>query len=1181
MGESIQGRSYSVLISIIFSILLFAPLTQAAVVINEVLPNGLLEPQSEWVELYNDGNAARSLNGWNLTEQGANGNVSLNVTIPAQGFIVLVRDFSVFNTTFPNKNSTGLVVAYGSIVPSFQLGNTAGTISLYNQSGELVDNVSYASTSENVSFGRYRDGSQTILSLPTLTPGTQNDNQPPTLNTWSFPPSHNSNVAGVANITLNATDDASAVALGVLAIQGSNFSMQQNGDIWYFLWNTSLAQNGKLNLTVTLADSYGQKSSDALYNITVDNLNPRADVIAPQSLANVSGNLNISISSSDTLTSVGSVRISNGTNGNSIPLSLAQGTAANGVWSLILSTLPMTDGPQTFTINATDVLGNQNVSESVTVLVDNAAPTTGSVSSSPLNPTTSTNVTLSASFSDSNGILTAIFEHNASGIKQNVTGTRISGDNFSIVISNALLSSREFVGWKAHGVDHARNIGQTPLQTFSVPNRAPLSATIQNQSWQQNTNKTLSMLPFFTDPDNDSLIFSAVSIPQNISIQINGSTVRFVPDNDFSGVRTVEINATDGEMSIVSNTFALNVTFINTYAPQLSTIPNITFAEDGYNASLNLSDFVFDLDTPDEQISWSTSAASPLVVSINPTTRILNISTVANFNGTRVMQLVASDGSFQASSNNFTITSTPINDAPSTPTLFAPADGANFLVSSATLSWNAATDIDGPAMSYQVYVGTTTSPLLNTTTSSTSLLLTNLQNAQTYFWRVSATDGLAASTNSTERSFTINSNNTPLPPQFTTLASGNVQAGQPFSYDADATDPNGDVATFTLVVSPAGMAIQPTNGMVTWTPTSAQIGSHAVSIQATDGTFNVTQNFTVAVNPTPPPSILVGGKLAITDLDVKIDGKKSTNVRNNSAISKEAKPGSQVEFDLEVENLFTKSEDLDIEDIEVNINIFDIDDGDDLDDEAKTFDLKHGDSEKVSVEFTLPLEVDEDTYDVEITVEGEDENGTTHTVEALIFLDVEKEKHELRIIKASATPPTIRCEETAHLPVSIINTGKEDEEEARVTVTSLDFGWDVEQGFEVNEGGSNNRYEHTFLLPVPKGLEDGVYTAEVTAYYDTSKMSETSSITFQKEACIKVEQATQHEQALAEAALTKQIQEAQQQAVQQQLAQQNVQQEQKPARFRDTPEYEFLLISGVVTASAMLMIIMVAVVVLL
>ena len=110
--------------------MLFVPAAQAALFINEVLPNGLLEPQSEWVELYNDGNAAVSLNDWNITEQGANSNITLNITIPAQGFVVLVRDFSVFNATFPNKNGTGLVVGYGSLVPTFNFNNNAGNITL-------------------------------------------------------------------------------------------------------------------------------------------------------------------------------------------------------------------------------------------------------------------------------------------------------------------------------------------------------------------------------------------------------------------------------------------------------------------------------------------------------------------------------------------------------------------------------------------------------------------------------------------------------------------------------------------------------------------------------------------------------------------------------------------------------------------------------------------------------------------------------------------------------------------------------------------------------------------------------------------------------------------------------------------------------------------------------------------
>jgi hypothetical protein len=1168
-----QERSYIFLVSLLFAIVLFVPVVEAVIVINEVLPNGLLEPQSEWVELYNTENVAVSLNDWNITEQGANANITLNMTIPANGFVVLVRDFQTFNTTFPNKNSTGLVVEYGALVPLFQLSNTAGNITLYNASGEKEDNVSYSSTAENVTFGRYPDGSQNIVSLATLTPLAANDNQAPSVQKWVTPSSNNSNVARLVNVTINATDDASAVQAALLTIDNANVSMLQNGDVWYFLWNTSAVQNGVRNLTVWINDTFNQRSSSTLYNVTVDNQNPSVSISSPLQAANVSGNLNITATVSDALTSISSVQVRN-SSGNWIAMSLVQGTTTNGQWSIILNTRTLGDGNHTFPLNATDVVGNQNASESVTVAVDNTAPVFGSASASPAVITNSNNVTISASFADANGLKSVIFEHNASGAKQNFTGTRVSGDNFSASISNSSLSSREVVSWKAYGVDYFGNGGESPSQAFTVSNRAPVSTVIPTQTWQQNTNHTLNLLSFFSDPDGDSMNFSVVGQLQNISVFFVGNTARFVPDKDFSGTRTVAINATDGELFNVSNTFILNVTFVNTYAPQVSTIPNITFLEDGSNASLNLSDFVFDQDTPDEQITWSATGNINVVVSINPVTKILNISAVANFNGTETMRLIASDGTFQNTSNNMTVTVAPVNDAPSVPVLVSPANGANILNNSVTLVWNAASDIDGPAVSYMVFVGTSATPPFNATTASTSLALNNLQVGQTYFWRVAATDGTATSANSTRFNFTVNAGNASLPPVFTSTPPTSGQAGQSYTYDADASDPNNDPLSFSLTTAPSGMSINAATGIVSWVPTSAQLGGNGVTVQVTDGVFNVTQSFTVMVAAAPAPSIIVGGKLAITDIDVKVDSGKSS-VKNGSVISKEAAPGSTVKFEVEVENLYNDTDDLDIENIEVDISIKDIDDGDDLEDEAPDFDLKPERHDTAEIEFEIPLEVDEDTYDVVITVEGEDENGTTHEVRAVVFLEVEKEKHELRLMSASASPATVKCEENARVYVDVINTGQEDEDEARITITNPELGWSFEQEFEIEEGDKDNRYEQSFLLPVPKGIQEGFYTAEVNVYYDTTRLEDSRMVTVEKGECITVEKAVQLEQARA-AALQKQIEEAQKQAIQQQQAQQEPQQK----SFRDSEAYEFILVSAFITASVLVVIGVVAIVLL-
>lgn len=86
-------------------------------------------------------------------------------------------------------------------------------------------------------------------------------------------------------------------------------------------------------------------------------------------------------------------------------------------------------------------------------------------------------------------------------------------------------------------------------------------------------------------------------------------------------------------------------------------------------------------------------------------------------------------------------------------------------------------------------------------------------------------------------------------PSVTTTPSDATTVGQLFRYDADATDPDGDALQFDLVVKPVGMVVHPTTGVVVWTPTSDQEGSHDIVLRVQDGRGGVAlQPFQITVS---------------------------------------------------------------------------------------------------------------------------------------------------------------------------------------------------------------------------------------------------------------------------------------------------------------------------------------------
>ena len=78
-----------------------------------------------------------------------------------------------------------------------------------------------------------------------------------------------------------------------------------------------------------------------------------------------------------------------------------------------------------------------------------------------------------------------------------------------------------------------------------------------------------------------------------------------------------------------------------------------------------------------------------------------------------------------------------------------------------------------------------------------------------------------------------------------------AKEGAVYTYDVEATDPNGDTLTYSLTVSPTGMTINSTTGVISWTPTEDQIGEeNQVVVEVSDGSRSATQSFTITVDET-------------------------------------------------------------------------------------------------------------------------------------------------------------------------------------------------------------------------------------------------------------------------------------------------------------------------------------------
>jgi YD repeat-containing protein len=85
-------------------------------------------------------------------------------------------------------------------------------------------------------------------------------------------------------------------------------------------------------------------------------------------------------------------------------------------------------------------------------------------------------------------------------------------------------------------------------------------------------------------------------------------------------------------------------------------------------------------------------------------------------------------------------------------------------------------------------------------------------------------------------------------PVITSVPVTTAFAGQLYTYDVEASDPDGDSLTYSLKVAPDGMSIDPVSGLIQWTPDVSQAGAKPVTVRATDpGGLFASQAYTIDV----------------------------------------------------------------------------------------------------------------------------------------------------------------------------------------------------------------------------------------------------------------------------------------------------------------------------------------------
>lgn len=359
-------------------------------------------------------------------------------------------------------------------------------------------------------------------------------------------------------ITVDYCNDSSGTCSPYIEWTGTNGSQKtltfMDRGLWYLRWN-AVDDAGNLNntkQTIVFINTLPSISAQDYDNQSGHSFTVEADI---------SDSVGSSQSSNYSCTLYYKNSTGNYFNKN---MELISGTATNGRYS---SNISVNDGFYVFEeittyINCTDGM-EWDISTIDSNHIPNIFPIAPVVEISPQFPGVDAdlfcNITVNSTDPDGDDVLGYHYEWHKDGISQGIYSDFLGSGN-----------TTKGEKWRCYVTPYdAYENGTVSSDEVEVGNTAPRFRNdnhILNITWEEDTSyQNLNLSQHFYDIDGDNLTYHFTNI-NDITVQINHTSgkVIFIPDANFTGIRNISFNATDGVLwSGHSNVVILNVTNVN------------------------------------------------------------------------------------------------------------------------------------------------------------------------------------------------------------------------------------------------------------------------------------------------------------------------------------------------------------------------------------------------------------------------------------------------------------------------------------------------------------------------------------------------------------------------------------------------------------------------------------------
>lgn len=398
-------------------------------------------------------------------------------------------------------------------------------------------------------------------------------------------------------------------------------------------------------------------------------------------------------------------------------------------------------------------------------------------------------------------------------------------------------------------IEGATLVAPWDIGAYKLPNRAPALAAIGDKTAPAEELLTFSISA--TDPDGEAVTYSASGLPSGASF--SGSTFSWTPTAGQVGTYEVTFVASDGTNQD-SEVVTITVISDTNQAPILASIGNRSV-----NEGATLAFTVSASDVDNDPLSYLVSG---LPAGATYSNRTFNWTPGYAQAGSYSTTFIVSDGHVQ-DSEAITITVNNVNRAPSLRSI-----GNRSVAENSLLSFSlSASDPDGDSLTYS-----SSSLPSGATFSGPSFAWTpTYEQMGSYAVTFTASDGAMQDS----ETMTISVTNVNRPPALEAIANQSAAHGTPLTFAIGATDPDGDTLTYSASGLPTGAIFE--GQTFGWTPTPSQAGTYHVTFSVSDGHASDSQNVSIAVSDTTPPSV-TGMSPAVGSVQVPLDSLLSLHV---------------------------------------------------------------------------------------------------------------------------------------------------------------------------------------------------------------------------------------------------------------------------------------------------------------